>query len=107
MKYSLPPQAPSLQCNKESLRGASYVILRLPVVSFIMVCTYITIMIHEKVQVITAVPLNHHDDTDSCYIEAQWPQLNRPGHKQSDTSSRTERSGDPGSRDFNDLLDTG
>ena len=58
---------------------------------------------------IIAVPLSNHDEPDSYCIDAHVLQVNRLRHvfEQADSSSRTERSGDPGSRGFNDLLDTG
>jgi hypothetical protein len=51
-----------------------------------------------KKHFITAVPLSNHDAPDGYWIEAQLRQVNRPGHvfEQTDTSSRTEHSGDPG-----------
>ena len=58
---------------------------------------------------ITAVPLSNHAEPDSYCIDAHLLQVNRMRHvfEQADSSSRTERSGDPGSMDFNNLLDTG
>jgi hypothetical protein len=46
---------------------------------------------------VTAVPLSNQDAPDSYCIDAQILQVNRPGHviEQADSSSRTERSGDP------------
>ena len=57
----------------------------------------------------TAVPLSNHDEPDSYCIDAHLLQVNRLRHvfEQPYSSSRTERSGDPGFMDFNNLLDTG
>ena len=67
------------------------------------------ILLHQPVSFLIAVPLSNQDEPDSYCIDAHVLLVNRLRHvfEQADSSSRTERSGDPGSRGFNDLLDTG
>jgi hypothetical protein len=50
------------------------------------------------IQELIRVSLSNHDAPDSYCFGAQLLQLNRPGQvfEQADSSSRTERSGDPG-----------
>lgn len=88
------------------VRVNTLILMRLPEIPY---CSTPHVIDTDVVQTGIAVPLSNHDEPDSYCIDAHVLQVNRLRHvfEQADSSSRTERSGDPGSRGFNDLLDTG